>query len=467
MIRRMGGMDSYMLMSETPRYYAHTYKLAIVKPSPEGWSFERYREHLLRHIHRVPPLRWRYVPSPAGLAHPFWADDPEFNIDYHLRLVGCPAPGDRRAFCKFVSSVYAYPLDRTRPLWLIWVVEGLEGGRVALLMLVHHAYFDGAGASKAMMALMDGGPDEDPPPWDPEPIPSWWWRLGAGLRDLPISLMRGIPRTVSGLRRLRQIEREQREAGGPPYPSAAQMPATPLNRVLSHGRTIVFDTLPLEDFQRARPTREITINDVFQCCCAGMMRRQLAQMGYDPSHGPLVMGIAVAGKRPPGMEMQGNFASGDVGWLHIEITDARQRLQATHQSVLQMQEHFRASEGADRSSLMEVAPPWLVHFFGWMVRRRKGKFGFIGNGALSNVKGPRERMTICGHVVESWFSSGQIFDGSSINLTMWSYCDQVSLSITVDQQALPDAWPMVAYFRDELDALIALADEGRQIARSR
>jgi WS/DGAT/MGAT family acyltransferase len=149
---RMGGVDAFMLNMETPSAYMHTFKVAILDPStdPEGWKFDKWRKDFADRLHLVPFFRLKYAAAPLGLNHPMWVDDPDFNLDYHVRRVACPAPGDHRALCDFMSEVYAYQLDRSRPLWMAWVVEGLQDGKVAVVMLVHHAYVDGLGAAAAL-----------------------------------------------------------------------------------------------------------------------------------------------------------------------------------------------------------------------------------------------------------------------------------------------------------------------------
>ncbi len=465
MIRRMGGADAFFLALETPRAYMHTFKIAILDPSehPEAWSFDIYRERVRRRLHRIPPFRWRYVHSPLGLAYPLWAEDPDFNLDYHLRHVACPAPGDQRALCEFMSAAYAYQLDRSRPLWITWVVEGLEDGKVALVTLVHHAYFDGAGASNAMMRFFNAEPNRDedpePPPWAPGKIPAWPMRLLTGACALPLILAKGIPHAITGVRKIRRLGKEREASGRPPHPNISNMPWTPLNRSVSHGRTLVCDSIPLERMQRARAILPgATINDVFISCSAGALRSLLKEMQYAVDSGPLVGGIPVSKKRPPGMDIQGNFATADYTWLHTEIADPVARMQATHRSCAETKEHIAASDGADINSLVSLAPEWLTRLISWWVRSREGRVGIFGNALLSNVPGPRQPLYLGPTRVSNWFSTGQVFDGTSLNLTMWSYCGKANLCIFADKSVLPDGWKLFDYFTGELDTLIELAE---------
>jgi len=466
-MRAMSGRDAMMLAMETPRAYMHTLKVSIVDPAaaPDGWSFDRYRDTMAHRLHLLPLLRWRYLPAPLGLGHPFWAEDPEFDLNNHLRRVACPAPGDRRALCSFIASVYTYPLDRSRPLWLTWVVEGLEEGRVALVTLVHHAYVDGAGAANGLLALHDPDFSEESPcpevPWHPPPLPSWGRRLTAGAVRLPLILARGVPGVVRGMRAARRWRVEA--AGSEGLPDPRRMPATPLNRTLGRSRSLALDSIPLALFQAARGLAPgITVNDVFLACCSGALRRQLQAMAYDPDLGPLVAAVPMAAARPAGEELHGNHTTVDYTWLPVHLADPGDRLRACHQNALAMKAHYRAIAGADLSALVQLSPPGLIRLGDWFIRRSGGRFSTCGNVTLSNVRGPDRPLFLGPYRVEQWFSIGQVFEGTPLNITLWSYCDSANLCVLADPQVVPDPWLLCSYVRDELASLVALATASKQ-----
>ena len=143
--------------------HAHV-QVAIIDPStdPNGWSFDKFYAEAASRMHVLPMLRWKYLDSPLGLNHPYWVDDPDFDLHYHIRRVACPPPADHKTLCEFMAAVYSYQLDRNRPLWMIWVVEGLADGKVACVMLVNHAYVDGVGASWLMQQGVEGVPPNAP-----------------------------------------------------------------------------------------------------------------------------------------------------------------------------------------------------------------------------------------------------------------------------------------------------------------
>ena len=463
---RMGGTDAMFLSMETPTAYMHTFKVAILDPStdPQGWDFDKWREDLAKRIHLIPSFRWKCAPAPLGLNHPMWLDDPGFNLDYHVRRVACPAPGDHKALCEFMSSIYAYQLDRSRPLWLCWVVEGLQDGKVAVVMLVHHAYMDGVGAAWGLQQLYRTEPGWQPravPPWQPRPWPSWGKRLWWGLRDAPGVIMKNLPKVISGVRKKKAMDQRYRDLGKSPHPAAAMMQQTPINQSLSPGRTFVCDSLPLDDFKTVARGLGVSINDVYLACCAGTIRQFFKSRDYDPDQHPLISGTPFAGKRPDDMPGIGNFATMDYCWLPTDIEDPLERVQAAHQAATEMKAHMKecVEAGADISSILQICPPWLMRALRWYIERHQGKFSLFANVVLSNVPGPREPIYLDRYKLDSWFSTGQIFEGTCLNMTMWSYCGKTCLCILADAKVVPDGWVIYNSFVEELKALRALVPE--------
>jgi diacylglycerol O-acyltransferase len=470
-MKRLNGVDAAMLRLETSKAYMHTFKVAILDPSsdPQGWSFERFYAESARRVHRIPILRWKYLESPLGLNHPYWVEDPDFELDYHLRRVACPPPADHRSLCEFMSSIYCYQLDRSRPLWMMWVVEGLADGKVALVMLVHHAYVDGVGASWLMQRFYQPQPGVkagDPPAYNPPPLPSWPARLARAVRDWPEVTIGNLPKVVTGLWHKYQLDRKRRLAGLPPYPSAGQMHQTPINVNLSAGRTFVCDSIPLERFITVSKGLGVTINDVFSNCVAGAVRRLLIDLDYDPHGHPLIGATPFAGERPEGMEGWGNFATTDLCWLRSDIDDPLERLQASHEANMEMKAHIREvmEAGADISSVLQVLPPWGVTMLRKAIHRKGGSFSLFGNMVLSNVPGPKHALYLDNWKLANWYSTGQITDGTALNITMWSYCGQANICMLADREVLHDGWRLFDYFVDELNALAAVITP-KEVAR--
>jgi WS/DGAT/MGAT family acyltransferase len=459
-MRRLSPTDALLLYLETPRAYMHTLKIAILDPSgdPGGFSFDAFSERFRERLHHAAPLRWRLAPTPLGIHHPIWIEDPDFNIDYHLRRVACPAPGDERTLCELISRVYAWPMDHSRPLWVGWIVEGLQGGRVAAVFLVHHAYFDGIGAAYILQKICNAEPGADVPPpetpWVPEPWPSARKRLWWALRDLPGTLATVWPKAFRGIRKRKQLhEAYQRESKSLP-PTPEQAPETPLSQPLSHGRTYVCRSFVLDDFKRIGAAFGFTINDVFVACCAGAVRRLLADRSYAPDRGPLVASIPLSRRGPENMDGIGNFTAVDYMWLRIDVADPVERLRLSHEAASVMKEHFKASEGGDMASVLGVLPPPGTRLLNRIIGSKQGRTGLMGNLVLSNVPGPPQPLYFGSTRIQNWFSMGQLFDGCTLNMTVWSYAGQMNLNVLADSKLIPDGWVLVDHFQDSLVELL-------------
>ncbi len=461
-MRRLSSVDATMIYLESPRNYMHTLKIARLDPSaePEGFDFGTYRARLLEVLHRAPPFRWRLAETPLGLHHPVWIEDPDFDIDYHLRHVACPPPGDERALCDLISRIYAWPLDPSRPLWVAWIIEGLEGGEVATVFLVHHAYCDGVGAGILLQRLASLEPDGEVPgpeqEWVPEPWPPAWKRLAWGLRDLPATLRAVWPRAIRGLWKRRGVRAGLLADGKQLPPQPQQAPRTPLSQSLSPGRTYVCRALPLDDFKRIRKAFGVTINDVFLACAAGAVRRLLVEQGFDPDREPLVAQVPLSRRPPEAMDGLGNFVAADYLWLRTDIGDPLERLRKCHESAVAMKEHFQAAEGSDLVSILALLPPHAMRLLSRLLGRQatKSGTGLSGNVILSNVPGPPQTLYFGKTRLTNWFSMGQIFDGCTLNITVWSYDGRINLNVLADSRVIPDAWPLVDAFGDALAELL-------------
>jgi diacylglycerol O-acyltransferase / wax synthase len=460
-MRRLSGADALMLRLDGGNAYNHTLKISILDPStdPEGWSWPRMERMFRERTHLLPVLRQRYLRTPLGLHQPIWVDDPEFDLDSHVRRVVCPAPGGMTEFCTLVEQLYAQPLDHNRPLWQTWVVEGLEGGHVALVMLVHHAYTDGIGALQMLGDFYDTAPSDAPvaaQPWTPQPLPSRARRLGWALRDLP-PLLRRLPATASAVRKRMRIERDFARSGRQLSPAAFDRSAlAPFQGGLSRNRRFSCESFPLSDLREVRAAFDVTINDVFMACVAGSVRR-LREHAGQPLDGPMVGTMPLALKAPAERTDPGNYSSMDYVWLHTEIADPMDRLRATSAAAKATKEHFAQIRDADITSLIEFVPGAIVTGFARANARSGGRFDPFKNIILSNVPGPREQLYLGRWRVDRWFSTGQLSHGATLNVTVWSYGDQFNLCVLADAVAVPDTWELVRGFRASLDELLAAA----------
>ncbi|WP_348727008.1 wax ester/triacylglycerol synthase family O-acyltransferase [uncultured Mycolicibacterium sp.] len=464
-MRRLNGVDALMLYLDGGSAYNHTLKISVLDPStdPGGWSWPKARQMFSERVHLLPVFRLRYLPTPLNLHHPIWVEDPDFDLDAHVRRVVCPAPGGMEEFCALVEQIYAHPLDRDRPLWQTWVVEGLDGGRVALVTMLHHAYSDGVGILDMLASFYNDSPDDaavSPEPWAPQALPTSRQRLGWAFRDMPDRLRRIVP-TARALRDRVRIEREFAKAGEGRVPSILDRstPPGPFQVGLSRSRRFSCESFALADVREVSKTLGATINDVFMACVAGGVRHHLAQAGSPPAEAmvatmPLAVTPAAERAHP------GNYSSVDYVWLHAEIADPLERLRATSIAAEATKEHFAKTKEADIGAVVELLPERLISGLARGNARTKGRFDTFKNIVVSNVPGPREPRYLGRWRVEQWFSTGQISHGATLNMTVWSYCDQFNLCVLADAVAVPDTWELVRGFRSSLDELLAVARAG-------
>lgn len=449
-----------MLRLDGGHAYNHTLKISILDPStdPDGWSWPKLQRIFRERIHLLPVFRQRCLTTPLGINQPIWVDDPEFTLESHVRRVVCPAPGGMEELCTLVEQIYAYPLDRARPLWQAWVVEGLEGGQVALVTLLHHAYTDGVGALRMLDDFYDSAPDDAPveiQPWTPQPLPSGAQRLLWGLRDLPATLRRA-PATARAVRSRVRIERDFARRGGELSPASARPEPGPFQCGLSRHRRFACESLAMDDLREVRAALDATINDVFMACVAGSVRRLMEEAGSPPGR-PMVATMPLALKPLAERTEPGNYSSIDYVWLHAEIAEPIERLRATSAAAKATKDHFAQIREADISSVVELVPGAVVSGLARANAKSKGRFDPFKNVIVSNVPGPREPLYLGRWQVARWFSTGQLSHGATVNFTVWSYGTQFNLCVLADAAVVPDAWELVRGFRASLDELLAVA----------
>jgi WS/DGAT/MGAT family acyltransferase len=463
-MERMGGGDALMLYLDRAEAYNHTIKLQIIDPTadPEGWSWKRFKAAWASRVGLVPRLRQRYLRVPFGLNHPVWVDDPAFDLDYHLRRVGCPAPGTMTELCELICELYAHPLDHSRPLWQTWVIEGLEGGRVAVLLLIHHALTDGIGILRMLNNFWQTRPEalEHPEPaaWHPAPLPTRRRLFLDGLRDLPGVIAANLPGAIRGSRAGRRIVSEWRQEGRtlPPSPGESKYPA-PFATRLSPRRTFAARSFQLARIRAVGKSLGVTINDVFLATLAGAIRSlRREQTGAAPA-APMVATVPFALVPLAERTRDGNYSTTCHTLLYTDIEDPVARLKACKQAADTMKAYFEATREANITAVLNLLPPLVPKLVDRINELKGGGLLPFWNVVASNVPGPRAPLQLGQLKLEQWFSIGQIAHGATLNVTVWSYVDQFNLSVLSDPVVLDDAWRLVDQFEASLAELEAAA----------
>jgi diacylglycerol O-acyltransferase len=460
-MERLTGIDASFLYMETPTLHMHTIKVAVLRPAAGvHYSIERMKADLQARMHLLPPLRRRIVEVPLGFHHPVWIEDPAFDLDHHVRRVTAPAPGESRELDGVISDIASVPLDRRRPLWELWLVEGLDGGRVAAVGKIHHTVADGvavAGLLANVMAPgMTGLAETEPEiPWSPERVPSPARLVRHAISDHRRQLVRLPALLRRTARNLSAVARRRRDATlAPPLP-VRDAPRTSLNGSLTARRAFASTALSLDDIRRVRDAFGVSGNDVLLAMVAGTLRTYFAERGEHPA-GPLVAEVPIATDAPGTRRLAGNHLSNIFTSLCTDIDDPVSRLRAIR-DVTKAAKEFHEILGADLfESWFQYAPPklasWWMRLYSWLhlVNHHRPPVNVI----ISSVPGPRTELAWPGGTLEAIYSVGPVIEGAALNFTAWSYVDRLCVGTLTCPDLVPHPDVLARGLHDALAELV-------------
>jgi WS/DGAT/MGAT family acyltransferase len=447
-MRSMSGADASYLYMETPTSPMHVVGVLVLEPTAGAGPITRATliDALEQRIHLIPPLRRRIVSPPAGLDHPVWIEDPDFDLASHIRAVSLPADVTWTDLEAFVGTVAGRLLDRSRPLWEMWVVGGLAGGRVALVTKLHHCIMDGGAGGDLMASLFDLEPGADAPAppaasWEPDPVPSSGALAVRSLASLPCRLGREAPRallsTAGGMVGGARTWAAQRARGGGPPLSA---PRTALNGSLTDRRSVSLTMVDLDQVRLIRKVFGTTINDVVLAATATSLRSYLGARGDLPSS-PLVAATPVSVRvETPGSSELGNKVSNMMVALSLGPDDPVERLRAIH-DVAQSSKELFAAFGPDMLQQITgfTAPTLMTAAARGYSSLHLARFHPpVLNLIVSNVAGPPVDLYLGGARVTGVFAMGPLIEGSGLNLTVLSEAHHLNVGIVACPDLVPD-----------------------------
>ena len=481
-MRQLTSLDAQFLALETNRQAGHVGSLAVLDPStrPSGEIACGDIKALLRErLPLLPPFRWRLVEVPFGMDYPYWIDDPDFDLDFHVRELALPAPGDDAQLSEQVARIFSRPLDRARPLWEVYVIHGLESGYTAVLTKIHHALIDGLSGAEIMGLLLDVAPEgrDDLPPADEQEIPNGasppgqLEMLGRGLLGLPrypVRALRSLPRAlpnVADVGPLGQLpgagtiggiaNRVQRTiTRTPPVPRPnLQAPKTTFNGRVSPHRRFAFGEMGLDEVKAVKNLYGVTVNDVVVSICAGAVRRWLIEHDELPDV-PLVAQIPVSVRTDEHAGTYGNRILLMSVPFHTEIEDPIERLRMTHEDLADMKERNKALPAELLQDANHFIPPAVFHRAARLTFRLSTGVGRpTWNLVVSNVPGPQFPLYLAGAKLVADYPVSVITDGMGLNITVMSYNGKMDYGIVADRDQMPDVARLIDWLRDELDAL--------------
>jgi diacylglycerol O-acyltransferase / wax synthase len=448
-VQKLAGLDAGFLYSETDRAPAHIASIQVLELAPETCvaSFiADFKQLLLARAHLVPYFTSRLQWVPLQLDHPVWVRDPNFQIDHHVRHIEVPAPGGRRELEQTIAQLHAIPLDLGRPLWEIWVLSGLEGGRIAYYNRVHHACLDGVSGQAAIQAIMDV--TSQPRSVEPAPAAFANRRTSYSAVELMLGAFENIAKFQirQASRLLDHVETVQRLWQRSVDPSkglgaaADTAPRTRFNQTVGKERAYAVGELPLAEVKSIGKATGTSINDVFLAVCSGALRRYFSRTGELPAK-PLIAGCPVSLRRP-GDDAANNQVTMMMVSFATDEADPVKRLLKIGHSAAQAKGLVADIAGSyDSDPVLPGLPGLLRGGVGLLEAGRLADLPLTSppcNVVVSNVPGPRQTMYSLGAKVLTHYPVSIPAHGQGVNITVQSYADQLFFGITGCAKALPD-----------------------------
>ena len=464
MLDQMSPLDATLLEMEDEDRHASMAiaSVAVLEGPPPGQ--DDFVAAISGRLPRVRRLRQKLRTVPLDLGRPVWVDDPAFDVRYHIRRTALPAPGDDEALCRLVARVMSQRLDRDRPLWECWVVEGLADGRWAVITKVHHCMVDGVSGTSLVSALCDTQPEspavapDSTEGWAPAPPPSTLRLTADAVRDLafspvdqlrlasralhsPLTAVRLVAETARGLVALAQ--------------SLAPATASSLSGPIGQHRRYAVGRAGLGDVLSVRNTFGVSVNDVVIAAISGGFRRLLLDRGERPDAHTIRSLIPVSIRKPGEEGIYENQFSLMLALLPVDIADPVDRLTAVHAHLSALKASNEAQAGATMTSLAkhEPFPPisWGIRLVFRMPQRSVTTI-------TTNVPGPRQPLYVLGRRILELLPYVPIAARLRTGVSILSYCDRVAIGVTADYNSAPEADALARAIEDEIAELVKAAE---------
>ena len=458
MVERLSRLEASFLYLEEPGTPMHVGGVLILDAPPGG--VDALADLVQARLSLVPRYRQRVAEVPGHLANPVWVDDPDFEIAYHLRRSGLPRPGTEAQLLDLVSRLTSRPLDRNRPLWEAYLVEGLPGGRVAVVTKTHPALVDGLTAIDIGQVLLEVQPDAPAPApvaWTPQRLPSGaelvWEALDEYARR-PSSAVETVRGAVTDVRST--AARVSGIAGGllrTARKAVLPVQHSPLNAPLGRQRRVAVARVELEDVKQIRKAHGGTVNDVLLNVLTGALREWLLSRGQ-----PVVAGTSVRALVPISMQDEDAVPGGRVSSYLVDLPvgepNPRVRLTRLSYAMRGTAEHGR-SVGADSLiALTGFAPPTL-HALG--ARAARGLSRRLFNLIVTNVPGPQVPLYAAGAQMLEVFPVVPLASGQGLSIGMTSYNGRVFFGLNAELDSVGDVDVLADLIEQEVGELVETA----------
>ena len=457
-MERLSGLDAFFLYLETPTQPLNVCCVVELDTStmPGGYSYSRLRAELRKRVSALPEFRMKLADNQLNLDHPVWVDDEDFQLRRHVHRVGVPPPGGRRDLAEICGYIAGLPLDRDRPLWEMWVLEGgARDDALTVMLKVHHAMVDGIAGAHLLTKLCSPQPDAPPP----QPVagaggahPLQIAASGLmGFAKRPLRLATVVPATALTLAQTLLRARDGRTMAAP-----FSAPPTSFNGALSRHRNIAYTQLDMRDVKRVKNRFGVTVNDVVVALCAGVLRRFLLERGELPDN-PLVatVPVSVHGKSErPGR----NHTTWMFCRLESHISDPAERIRTIAAGNTAAKDHTAAMGPTLLHDWTEFGGQTMFGAAMRILPRIPLPDSPVFNLILSNVPGPQAEMYFLGCRMDTMYPLGPLLAGAGLNITVMSFNGEMGIGIVACPDLLPDLWGIADGFPDALKELLECGD---------
>jgi diacylglycerol O-acyltransferase / wax synthase len=457
-MKRLSSVDSALWFIETKECPTHISALMICDPSgAPGFCVSAVKDLIAARLPEMPVLHWRVTGAPIGLNRPWVVEDPEVDLDYHVRRIAVPAPGGRQELEELVAGLVSYSLDHSRPLWGLWFIEGVEGGLVGIVGKMHHALIDGVSGASLLDIVLDVTAHPRPPAVQVgesavgDRVPGWGRRVVSGLFELAVM----TPYHVARLAQQTVVQQFAVFGLANKPPTFFEAPMTPFNAHVAAQRRVTSVRLPLGRLKAVRRAFDVKLNDVVLAIVSGALRRYLHDRDGLPDR-PLIAQVPISTRAPNKRDTTelGNQVSSMTVSLATDVADPAERIKAIYRSsqgAKQMQEALSAHQ---IMGLTETTPPGLLALaaLAYTASRLGSRVAPI-NVCVSNIPGPDHPYYIAGARVERIIPVSLLTFDVGLNITCFSYNGWIDFGLVTTPQIANDIDELADSFHTALREL--------------
>jgi WS/DGAT/MGAT family acyltransferase len=460
LITQLSREDVMFVAGETDTIYQHVALLATLDVSARpDFDFEHFRQHCMERVALIPHLRWKLHSVPLGLDRPYWVEDEHFSFDHHIKHIALPSPGDKDSLCEVATHLYCKHLDRSRPLWETWLIEGLEDGKFAYLQKFHHCMMDGEGAFKMIQIICDFEPEPQQPKEVEKSIreakagkvPSYTQRSSKAWQHLA-RLPGEAARNAVDILRPKILE----QFVWPRKPKAERpiVPTACFNGPISSDRGMTFASLPMAELKTVKEHFGVSLNDVVLALVSGAIRDYLlthAELPVDALRTNIPVSLRTSGDK-----QLSNKVTNTTVTLATNLDDPVARLRAINEESEQAKA-IAHSGAPGMIELFQIMPPIMVSTLMDSLPDDQAPQMLGANLIVSNVRGSPLPMYIAGARIESMYAMSILTAGMGINFTCVSYTDSIDFGVVVEPDLVANWEALATGLEQTLALYMALA----------